>query len=172
MVRTLTAIQGEYGLPSNAQSDMFSSSEESVYKSIEKALAQQNSQSIEQMAGRGMGRSSFTEGLLQQKQADVMNNMFSQFAQARTGYTQAMDLQKLSNQGKIDAAIAEAQLKRGYANEDMTRNMLMGGLTTLGSGLKGEGKSSTGSGLGTAVGSVFGGPVGGAIGGLLGGLFG
>lgn len=169
MVRTITAIQGEYGLPKLAQSDMFSSSEESVLKNIEKAVAQQNSQTIEQMAGRGMGRSSFTEGLMQQKQADIYGNVFNQFAQNRMGYDTQLGLQQNQYQNSLglQSANTQNQLQAGtdYLGRSLPYNLAT---NMMSSNAKG---GNTGSSLGGLVGSAFG-PLGSIAGSILGGLFG
>lgn len=176
MVRTLTQIQGEYGLPANAQSDMFSASEQSVLNTIEKALAQQNSQAIEQMAGRGMGRSSFTEGLLQQKQTDVMGNVFNQFAQNRLGYDTSSALSKQAYEQNLElqrqGLANQSYYGQQTANNALQQGAIYSGLNQFTSnyGQTGGNKKAI-SGIGTAVGSMFG-PVGSLVGGLFGGLFG
>lgn len=82
--RTITEIQGEYGLTQGATGDAFSQQEAKVLDTVKTALSDIRSQQLESAAARGFARSSFTEGAFAKQAGDVVGQVGVEFARART----------------------------------------------------------------------------------------
>lgn len=102
MTRTISQIAGEFGLARSADTDPFQKQEEAVRANVQRSLADSRSQQLESQAARGLGRSSFTEGLFARKEADVMGQVESQFAQTR-----------------LNEELQERQFERGIISEEL-----------------------------------------------------
>jgi RNA-binding protein YhbY len=83
MTRTITQIQGEYGLNQNAEDDPFKNLEESVLSNVDKMLQERESARIEMDAAKGFGRSTFHDAISAKQEGDVISQVGTQFAQAR-----------------------------------------------------------------------------------------
>lgn len=100
--RTISQIAGEFGLARGATSDPFAQQETAVLSNIQRSLDDIRSNAEEAAAAKGFGRSSFTEGVIGRKEADVFGQVGAQFAQARTA-----------------DALAEKQFERGIISEEL-----------------------------------------------------
>ncbi len=107
--RTISQIAGEFGLTQGAASDPFARSEEATLNVISKSLADLRSQITEEQAARGFGRSSFTEGIAAQREADVLAKTGVSFAQART----AEDLRQRDFERGIIGQAVTADIQTG-----------------------------------------------------------
>jgi len=83
MTRTLTQIQGEYGLNQDAEADPFKNLEESVLSNVDKMLQERESARQEMDAAKGFGRSTFHDAISAKQEGDVISQVGTQFAQAR-----------------------------------------------------------------------------------------
>jgi hypothetical protein len=100
--RTISQIAGEFGLARGAASDPFAQQETAVLSNVQRTLEDIRSNAEETASAKGFGRSSFTEGVIQRKEADVFGQVGAQFAQARTA-----------------DALAEKQFERGIISEEL-----------------------------------------------------
>lgn len=82
--RTMSQIAGEFGLSRNSTADPFAKSEQATLDIISQQLSEFRSQAVESQSARGFGRSTFDEAVLRRQETDVLGQVGSQFAQART----------------------------------------------------------------------------------------
>ena len=83
MTRTITQIQGEYGLNQDSDDTPFKNLEDSILTNIGKFLDERESGRQEMAQAQGFGRSSFHEQAARKQEKDVISEVGSTFAQAR-----------------------------------------------------------------------------------------
>jgi hypothetical protein len=123
MPRTISQIAGEFGLARGASGDPFLQQEQAVLSNIQGTLEQLRSQEQERAQATGFGRSSFTEGLIKQQEADILSNIGTEFARSRT-----------------EEALRERDFERGIVREQLgadIQSRLLGEQTQAETGLIG-----------------------------------
>ena len=157
--QTIAEIVGEYGLSQNATFDPFAKTEKSVYDSVNRALEEVRSSEMESAVGRGMGRSSFTQGNINRREADVMGGVSSQLASNRMNFDVSTITDALKSNLQQDVlgtqSSLESDLYKDKSNFEAQKNLQalvnnflvnmglngfddwVGGLNNLGGGLGG-----------------------------------
>jgi len=135
MGRTINEIAGSYGLSYNADNSPVSTAEQSVLDSVKRAVDQMKSISTESAAGRGMGRSSFTEGYQALQEKDLYAGALSDIAQNRLGFEQGLIGYGVQGDIASDARTAEALAIKDQNKQDMINNFYGNLITNAAGGI-------------------------------------
>lgn len=115
-ISTISTIQGQLGLPSDASTSAISDAEKSIFQSVQDLLRQTRSDSLESLTSRGLGRSSFGEQAMNKQETDVMNNAINNIAQYRMNFADKQintnnDLLKLAADANFKANLEGEKIK-------------------------------------------------------------